>query len=228
MSNVINQNGEYARHPMSHAYPEMSDAEFDTLVRSMLDNGYDESFPILVLDGQIIDGWHRYNAALKANVKPILVEWEGDQERLRDFIVLANSARRHLGKGAHAQALLALRAAGDADYTDADILRITGAAPSALAQQKRLRAADADKADRVATGGYPAETAVREALKEGTREQRAAAKRAKQAKAGWSGTLSANRTIAMVEAATRTGETTKQFINRAIDECIARTGNEAA
>ena len=52
--------------------------------------GYDERFPILTLDGDIVDGWHRYQAALRAGVEPVIVPFEGTEENAYEFVMRAN------------------------------------------------------------------------------------------------------------------------------------------
>ena len=214
MSETIAITGDLARHPMSEAYPEMSPDEFDTLLRSMIENGYDPNFPIMLHEGQIVDGWHRYRAAMKANIEPVVVEWQGDPKRLRDFIIYANSTRRHLSKAAHAQALIRMRELGGKELTDKQIENIAGVSASIVSEQKRLRAQNPDRANRVADGNEPPQTAVREVLNTPTETQRRGT--------AWSGTLSRALTRRMAEAARLAGETEKRFVINAVEERIRR------
>ena len=61
---------EFARHPESEIFPRMSAEEYQALIQSMKDHGFDPAFPIVLFDNAIIDGWHRYQAAKEAGVKP--------------------------------------------------------------------------------------------------------------------------------------------------------------
>ena len=66
---------EHRRHPQSELKPSMSTHEFSALVESMKAHGFDDSFPILLFENQIVDGWQRYKAALKAGVTPAFRVW---------------------------------------------------------------------------------------------------------------------------------------------------------
>ena len=68
---------EHRRHPQSELKPSMSTHEFSALVESMKAHGFDDSFPILLFENQIVDGWQRYKAALKAGVTPAFRVWRG-------------------------------------------------------------------------------------------------------------------------------------------------------
>lgn len=157
---------EYQRHPESEVYPEMAKAEFDLLVTSMRKHGFDEAFPIMLYDGMIVDGWNRYRAANKANVKPVFKKWEGSAKDLRDFILYANSARRHMSKSAHIQALLKSNqtAPPRKRLSDQQIARITRSAIGSVEAQKRIRSLDAEVADKVASGEMASSVADRTIL----------------------------------------------------------------
>lgn len=80
-------------HPLCKAVPEMGDDEFDVLVADMKANGYDVRFPIVTLDGMILDGRHRYKAAAKAEVEPKVIEFKGSNPAA---FVLRSNKRRNL------------------------------------------------------------------------------------------------------------------------------------
>ena len=205
----------YARHPLSHAYPGMSKAEFRSLVRSMQDNGFDPRFPIQVYDEQIIDGWHRYSAALKAGVKPIFQEWQGDPDNLRAFITYANSTRRHLSKAAHAQALLQMQALGE-PLDDEQIRRLADVSPATLQQQKRLLREHPERATNVADGTEPSESALR---------QTGIQSRAQRIEK-WSGALSMALSKKLFLAAAQLGETPHRFVMTAVADRIKSTAQQ--
>ena len=158
----------------------------------------------------IIDGWHRYNAAHKTNTAPVFKQWEGTPEQARQFIIYANSTRRHLSAAAHAQALLAMEIGNDR-MADREIIRISGVSPATLSQQKRLRATDPDVASQVAGGKKPAKTAVREILKPQKAANRGTA---------WTGKLNVALSKQLYEAARQAGETTQRFVMTAVSERI--------
>ena len=68
----------------------------DEIAQNMAAKGYRQDRPIVVFEGAILDGRHRYEAAIKANVDPIFVEFEGSREEAIDYVTSENVARRHL------------------------------------------------------------------------------------------------------------------------------------
>lgn len=82
----------YQQHPLSAAWPALSDDEFKRLVESV--NAFGVLDKIVVYDEMILDGWHRYKACMELNVKkPPMVEYEGDDPA--GFVISKNDARRH-------------------------------------------------------------------------------------------------------------------------------------
>lgn len=157
---------EYQRHPESEIYPEMEKSEFDLLVKSMRVRGYDSLYPIMLYEGMIVDGWNRYRASNVANVKPVFKHFEGKPAELRDFIMYVNSARRHLTKAQHIQALLKANQTTPASkrLSDEQISRITRASMQLVGEQRRIRLKDEGIADKVASGAIASSVAERTIL----------------------------------------------------------------
>lgn len=66
------------------------------IASDMLKNGYRPDRPIVLYEGQILDGRHRYEAAIKADVEPDFVEFEGTFDAAVNYVTSENVARRHL------------------------------------------------------------------------------------------------------------------------------------
>jgi DNA-binding XRE family transcriptional regulator len=66
------------------------------IASDMLKNGYRPDRPIVLYEGQILDGRHRYEAAIKAAVEPDFVEFEGTFDAAVNYVTSENVARRHL------------------------------------------------------------------------------------------------------------------------------------
>lgn len=66
------------------------------IASDMLKNGYRPDRPIVMYDGKILDGRHRYEAAIKAAVEPDFVEFEGTFDAAVNYVTSENVARRHL------------------------------------------------------------------------------------------------------------------------------------
>lgn len=68
----------------------------DEIAENMAAKGFRQDRPVVIFEGAILDGRHRYEAAIKANVDPIFVEFEGSREEAIDYVTSENVARRHL------------------------------------------------------------------------------------------------------------------------------------
>lgn len=80
------------RHPLSALWPEMPPEDFAKFVADIAQHGVRE--PIVLLDGMILDGWHRYRAAKEADQAFESVEYTGDDPVA--FVISVNRHRRHL------------------------------------------------------------------------------------------------------------------------------------
>lgn len=87
-------------HPIAAIFPLMSDDIFQTLVRSIQENGFDENHPIILFHGKILDGRNRYRACIKSSVNPVFRDWSG--ENPWEFVWIQNATRRHLEPGQRA------------------------------------------------------------------------------------------------------------------------------
>lgn len=82
----------FKQHPLSAAFPAMHADEYQVLLDSIGEIGVQN--PITLLDGMVIDGWHRYTAANEAGMDCPSVEL-GDVDP-KDFVMAQNKARRHI------------------------------------------------------------------------------------------------------------------------------------
>jgi len=103
---VILQGDMMQRHTLSALFQDMDPAEFRDLVESVKKHGLRE--PITVFQGEILDGWHRYQACLETGVEPVFREL-GEGENVVDFVVDYNLTRRHLNAGQRAMVAVQLR-----------------------------------------------------------------------------------------------------------------------
>lgn len=89
----------FEQHPLSSAFPSMSQEQFRELIDDIDLNGLRE--PIVIFDNKILDGWHRYQACQELNVaRPLMVAYEGDDPV--GYVLSKNLHRRHLDAGARA------------------------------------------------------------------------------------------------------------------------------
>ena len=99
--------GTYVQHPLSAAFPAMTPEEFQELKDSIENIGVQN--PITLLDGMVIDGWHRYSACVALAMDFPVVELAPDTDP-RDFVMAQNQARRHVTKAQLAMATTAVYA----------------------------------------------------------------------------------------------------------------------
>lgn len=83
------------RHPLSEAWGDMSEVEFEGLMADMKQHGYDSKQQILLYEGRVLDGWHRLRAAILCGVNmPTFIVYDGDDAQ--GCVVRRNLLRRHL------------------------------------------------------------------------------------------------------------------------------------
>ena len=90
------------RHPLSAAWGDMRQNEFAELVDSIGSSG--EGVDVILFDGQVLDGWHRYQAALSTNAPIAWTEYQGHDPI--SFVITANGTRRHLSATQRAAAMI--------------------------------------------------------------------------------------------------------------------------
>jgi len=81
-------------HPFAQIFPPMSSPEFDGFCGDILQKGLQE--PIVLHEGKVLDGWHRYLACLVKGVTPRFSPYAGDCGSPLAFVVSKNLKRRQL------------------------------------------------------------------------------------------------------------------------------------
>lgn len=90
------------QHPLSAAFPAMSDEEFAALCDDIEDHGQRE--PIVIHEDMVLDGWHRYSACLELGRTPQTVPF-GDDDPVK-YVLSRNLHRRHLTASQRAMAVI--------------------------------------------------------------------------------------------------------------------------
>lgn len=91
------------RHPLSAAFPRMTAEDQDLLTEDI--EKYGQRDAIVLFEGMIIDGWHRYQACLMLEIEPIFKEL-ADNDPVA-FVLSHNLHRRHLTGSQRAAAIVA-------------------------------------------------------------------------------------------------------------------------
>lgn len=94
------------QHPLSAAFPPMTDAEFGELRADIAANGL--RVPITLYEDQVLDGWHRYCGCDQTGTEPRYEEFKGAWRDAVKFVASANVMRRHLTAGERADAAAAI------------------------------------------------------------------------------------------------------------------------
>ena len=81
-------------HPLCSIFPPMSDEEFERLRDDIAKHGQRQ--PILLFDGQILDGRHRHDACLLLKIEPKFETFHGTFDEAEALVLSLNLARRHL------------------------------------------------------------------------------------------------------------------------------------
>ena len=126
---------EMKRYRNSAVYP-ISEEAIKSIAANMRLYGYDERFPIVVInDNEIIDGYHRYEASRRAGVEPVTVPFEGTEENAFEYIMRANGDRRHLNGGQKASAAILInrKLGHDAKSTE-EMAEVSGVSQSHVNQ----------------------------------------------------------------------------------------------
>jgi hypothetical protein len=135
---------ELKQHPLSAAFPAMSADDFQALKDDIEVNGQRE--PVMVFEGMVLDGWHRYRACCELGLKPQQFTFpEGDDPVA--FVKGLNLHRRHLTASQRAAAVVACSAWAPASRpkkgapgapfsTKADLAREAHVSESTIAQAK--------------------------------------------------------------------------------------------
>ena len=78
------------QHPLSAAFPAMPDEEFQALKDSIESIGVQN--PIVLFEGMVLDGWHRYRAAKETISQCPAVDLADDVDP-KDFVIAQNERR---------------------------------------------------------------------------------------------------------------------------------------
>ena len=99
-------------HSIADLIPAMTDDEYQALKSDIA--AYGQREPIVLLEGQILDGRNRYRACCELGIEPRLREWQ-EPGLATDFVVSENLRRRHLSPGQRAAVAVQAEAMREAE-----------------------------------------------------------------------------------------------------------------
>ena len=89
---------DYDLHDLCKLFPPMPEDQFNSLIDSIRDHGL--LTPIMLHEGKILDGRHRYKACINLGIEPSFEEYEGDDAL--GYVIALNLSRRHLDESQRA------------------------------------------------------------------------------------------------------------------------------
>jgi len=89
---------DYDLHDLCKLFPPMPEDQFNSLIDSIRDHGL--LTPIMLHEGKILDGRHRYKACINLGIEPRFEEYEG--EDALGYVIALNLSRRHLDESQRA------------------------------------------------------------------------------------------------------------------------------
>ena len=84
----------YEAHELALVFPPMSEPEFAAFKEDIREQGQQEA--IILYEGKILDGLHRYRACRELGREPRVVRFEGNPRAAAQFVLGRNFHRRHL------------------------------------------------------------------------------------------------------------------------------------
>ena len=156
----------YEQHPIGAALPRMSAEEFHQLISDIDRNGVKEK--IVLFEGKILDGWHRYNACIELNVvNPPMIEYDGSDPG--SYVASKNLFRRHLSPSQ--RAMSAVQIVDESlkyvkDTKNLEEVRKAGKVTEIVNEAVKL-AGVSEKTVREARKAMKASEEVKEAIKDG-------------------------------------------------------------
>ena len=79
-------------------FPAAKAEDFNRLRDDIRDNGYDQKQPVIVYQGEILDGWNRWTACSELKITPPTRQFEGSDTEAIAFVMRTNK-RRNLNSG---------------------------------------------------------------------------------------------------------------------------------
>lgn len=129
---------QYQFHPLTRMFPTIRDSNVDEIGHSI--KKYGLLVPIVLFEGKILDGRHRYMACKKLNIEPRFVTYTKMQAK--DYVIATKLHREHMDRGekkAHLIRLVAEQA--NAQMTNTEVADIADVSLNTVKREKRKKRA---------------------------------------------------------------------------------------
>ena len=74
-------------------FPEAEASDYSRLLDDIRSNGFDETMPITLYEGSILDGWNRWRACQQLGIDPPTRDFDGTEEEAMQFAMRSNKRR---------------------------------------------------------------------------------------------------------------------------------------
>jgi len=96
------------RHPLSAEYADLEGQRRESLLADIREHGFDARYPIVLHDGQILDGWQRQTVCVELDIEPTYADLP-DGLAPEQLVARANDNRRHETELARAKRIMERR-----------------------------------------------------------------------------------------------------------------------
>ena len=79
-------------------FPAAKAEDYNRLRDDIRDNGYDSKQPVIIYEGQVLDGWNRWTACLELKINPPTRQFDGNESEAIGLVMRTNK-RRNLNSG---------------------------------------------------------------------------------------------------------------------------------
>lgn len=133
--------------------------EYQALCDSMRESGFDDTYPIVVYQGEILDGRHRYQAAIEVGVEPIFVEWEPKGDDTPEKFALRSNVRRHMTVSQRAAYVVAITGK---NMTVDELADAANVSPATIKKVRKIARDKPDKLPEMVRGEVTISEAMRD------------------------------------------------------------------
>ena len=79
-------------------FPAAKAEDYNRLRDDIRDNGYDSKQPVIIYEGQVLDGWNRWTACVELKINPPTRQFDGNESEAIGLVMRTNK-RRNLNSG---------------------------------------------------------------------------------------------------------------------------------
>jgi hypothetical protein len=98
MRTLPQENTQQMKKHKFNIFPAAKAEDYNRLRDDIRDNGYDSKQPIIIYEGQVLDGWNRWTACIELKINPPTRQFDGDESEAIGLVMRTNK-RRNLNSG---------------------------------------------------------------------------------------------------------------------------------